>query len=167
MAARSKNPASKRRVNPVGAVAVPLEKDQQAALFEWMAYICVPLEGVPSWLPLSDIAFAVPNGTSIAGTPKQRAMYMASLKKQGFKPGVSDIVIPYPVLANHGLFIELKRDKTSPVSDAQWEWRDLMRRLNYKAEVCVGFDAARSTIQSYLDGIYRTVSQPSSGGMVI
>lgn len=119
------------------------------------------------WVPLSDIAFAVPNGTSIAGTPKQRAMYMASLKKQGFRVGVSDIVIPYPVLPHHGLFIELKRDKTSPVSDEQWAWRDLMRRLGYVAEVCVGFDAARSTITSYLGANLRTVSRPSSEGMLI
>ncbi len=162
------------RSRSVGLVAVPLEKDQQAALFEWMEYVRVPVSRggykgslTQEWLPLTDVAFAVPNGTSIAGTPKQRAMYMASLKKQGFKPGVSDIVVPYPTVAYHGLFIELKREKSSPVSDAQVEWRDLMRRLDYRAEIAVGFDTAKAIIEEYLAGTYRTVSRSSGAGMMV
>lgn len=174
MATRKQNTSAARRVNRVGVVAIPLEKDQQAALFDWMSYVRVPVARggakgslAQEWLPLTDFAFAVPNGTSIAGTPKQRAMYMASLKKQGFKTGVSDIVIPVPTVAYHGLFIEMKRDKSSPVSDDQIDWRDRMRRLDYRAEIAVGFDAAKVIVEDYLRGMYRTVSRPSSGGLVI
>lgn len=174
MAARKQNRPAARRVNRVGVIAIPLEKDQQQALFEWMGYVRVPIsrggaKGVitPEWLPLTDVAFAVPNGTSIAGTPEQRAKYMASLKRQGFKPGVSDIVIPFPTVAYHGLFIELKREKSSPVGDDQIAWRDRMRRLDYRAEIAVGFAEAKAVIEDYLRGMIRTVSRPSSSGVVI
>jgi hypothetical protein len=156
--------------NSVGAVAVPKEAKQQETLFEWMALIRVPVEGptpAGEWLPLSEIAYAVPNGLSIAGTAQQRAKYMAALKRQGFRPGVSDIVIPYPVGGQHGLYLELKRDKTSPVRDDQLAWRDLMRRLGYRAEIAVGFDAAKGIIEDYLGGKQRTVSRPSSGGLMV
>jgi hypothetical protein len=165
-----------RRVNRVGVKAIPKESKQQEMLFEWMSYIRVPvarmdaagnLTATEDWVPLTDIAYAVPNGTSIAGTPKQRAMYMAALKRQGFKVGVSDIVIPFPTVARHGLYLELKRDKTSKVSKDQKNWRLLMRRLDYRAEIAVGFDEAKTIIEDYLRGMYRTVSRPASKGLVV
>lgn len=155
-------------------MAVPLEKDQQEALFEWMSYIRVPLSRggakgliAPEWIPLTDLAYAVPNGTAIAGTVKQRAMYMAALKRQGFKTGVSDIVIPFPTIAYHGLYLELKRKKSSVVTEDQTTWRDLMRRLDYRAEIVVGFEAAKAIIVDYLAGMHRTVSRRGSGQLVI
>jgi hypothetical protein len=163
-----------RRANKVGVVAVPKESKQQEMLFEWMSYVRVPVcKGGPKgslaqeWLPLSDLAFAVPNGTSIAGTDKQRAMYMASLKRQGFKVGVSDIVLPFPTVAYHGLYLELKRDKKAKISEAQKDWRTLMRRLDYRAEIAIGFDEAKAIILDYLAGMHRTVSRPTSQGMVV
>jgi hypothetical protein len=163
-----------RRVNKVGLVAAPKESKQQEMLFEWMSYVRVPVSRggakgtiAPEWLPLSDLAFAVPNGTSIAGTDKQRAMYMAALKRQGFKVGVSDIVIPFPTVAYHGLYLELKRDKKAKISDAQKDWRALMRRLDYRAEIAIGFDEAKAIILDYLSGMHRTVSRPTSQGMMV
>lgn len=175
MATRKQNRPAARRVNPVGQVAVPKESKQQEMLFEWMTLVRVavpPLTAQPdtrpvSWKPLSEIAFAVPNGLSIAGTEKQRAMYMAALKRQGFRPGVSDIVIPYPTLAYHGLFIELKRDAKAKVSDEQKDWRYKMDLLGYRAEICVGWEAARSVIEEYFSGTRITVSPPAPARLVI
>lgn len=167
---------ARRRVNPVGVKSLPKESKQQEALFEWMSFVRVPVfrmddagnhTTLQDWVPLTEIAYAVPNGTSIAGTPKQRAMYMQSLKKQGFKVGVSDIVIPFPTASHHGLYLELKRDKTSVVSTAQKDWRLMMRRLDYRAEIAVGFDAARAIIEDYLRGMCRTVSRPTPKGLVV
>lgn len=166
---------TRKRSNSVGVVAVPKESKQQEMLFEWMALVRVavpPLTAQPdtrpvTWYPLSAIAFAVPNGLSIAGTDAQRARYMAALKRQGFKPGVSDIVIPYPTLKYPGLFIELKRDRNSKVSDDQREWRLRMELLGYRAEICVGWEAARSVINDYFRGTRFTVSQPAGQGLVI
>lgn len=166
---------ARRRVNPVG-VKAPKEAKQQEALFEWMSYVRVPVSRIDDagnltasqeWLPLTDLAFAVPNGTSIAGTPKQRAMYMQALKNQGFKVGVSDIVIPFPTVAHHGLYLELKRDKHAEITKAQKDWRLLMRRLDYRAEIAIGFDEAKAIIQDYLRGMCRTVSRPTSKALVV
>lgn len=168
--------AARRKSKPVGVKPIPKESKQQEALFEWMEFVRVPVFRMDDagnhttkqdWFPLTDLAYAVPNGTSIAGTPKQRAMYMQSLKKQGFKVGVSDIVIPFPTAAYHGLYLELKRDKHSVVSDAQKTWRLLMRRLDYRAEIAVGQDEARAIITDYLRGMCRTVSRSSSKGLVV
>lgn len=156
----------KRKNNPVGVVAVPKESKQQEMLFEAMAMILVPLPK-GGWLKLSEIAFAVPNGTSIAGTSEQRARYMNALKKQGFKVGVSDIVIPYPTEQYPGLFIELKRDKHSVVSSDQEAWRDRMRALGYRAEICVGWYAAYDVIREYIGKNHRNVSRQSSAGPMI
>ena len=168
--------AARRRVNPVGVKPQPKESKQQEALFEWMSFVRVPVfrlddagnhTALQDWVPLTDLAYSVPNGTSIAGTPKQRAMYMQALKKQGFKVGVSDIVIPFPTVAHHGLYLELKRDKHSEVTKAQKDWRLLMRRLDYRAEIAIGQDAARAIIEDYLRGMCRTVSRPTSKGLVV
>lgn len=174
MATRKQNRSAPRRVNPVGVVAVPKESKQQESLFEWMAWVRVPIlrkNLTPEWVPLTDIAFAVPNGASIAGDAGQRARYMAALKRQGFKNGVSDIVIPYPTVAYHGLFIELKRDKGSKISDDQIEFQKLMRRLDYRAEIAIGWDAARAVILDYFGKEIRVtapaVSPASSSGMVV
>ena len=58
------------------------------------------------------------------------------------KVGVSDIVIPFPTVSHHGLYLELKRDKHAVVTKGQENWRTLMRRLDYRAEIAIGFDAA-------------------------
>lgn len=167
---------TRRRANPVGAKTVPKEAQQQESLFEWMGYVRVPVfrlddagnhTTTQDWLPLTALAFAVPNGMSIAGTEKQRGKYMAALKRQGFKPGVSDIVIPFPTVAYHGLYLELKRDKSSKITTEQKDWRLLMRRLDYRAEIAIGFDAAKAIIEDYLRGTHRTVSRPSSKGLVV
>lgn len=154
------------RANKVGVVAVPKEAQQQEALFQAFELMLVPLPD-GTWEKLSELAFAVPNGTAIAGTPKQRAMYMNALKRQGFKPGVSDIVIPYMVAPFPGLMIELKRDSKSVVRDDQVRWRDLMRRAGYRAEIVAGFDNALAVVREYLGASCRTVSRPSSTALVV
>lgn len=158
-------PKQNRRPARVGAVAVPVEAAAQKSLFKLFELMRVRVG--TEWLPLSEIAFSVPNGVAIAGTPKQRGMYMASLKAQGFKPGVSDIIIPVPAGAFHGLYLELKRDKTSAVRDDQVLWRDRMRALGYRAEIVAGYDAAAALVREYLNGMYNTVSQSGSKGMMI
>lgn len=154
-----------RRRASVGAIPAVSEAEAQKTLFKLFDLLRVRVG--TEWLPLSEIAYAVPNGIAIAGTPKQRGMYMASLKAQGFKPGVSDIVIPVPTAAFHGLYLELKKDKTSAVADDQVLWRDRMRALGYRAEIIAGYDAAAALVREYLSGMYSTVPQSPSKGMVI
>lgn len=159
-----------RRSYKVGVVSVPKEAVEQENLFAWFELIRVPVMRknlTEEWIALSSLAFAVPNGQMIAGNDAQRARYMAALKRQGLKPGVSDIVLPYPTVAYHGLFIEMKRIKGSSISQEQKDWRVLMERLDYRAEIVNGFDAARVLVLDYIGERRRTVSRPSSGGLVI
>jgi len=115
------------------------EDAEQAALFEWASYF-----------PVLDYMFAVPNGAHLAGNNIQRAKQMARLKKQGLKPGVSDIFIPLPMPPYHGLFIELKRaDGKGQLSGAQRAFGEYVEAQGYKFVVCEGAQAAIREITGY------------------
>lgn len=143
----------------------PYEAEVQAQVFEYLKVCPIPYPVVaqpilrpegglavnPVALTLYDCAYAVPNGTKLGGTPSQRARYMAALKKQGLKVGVSDVVIACPTQEYHGMYMELKRVKSSPISDEQELWAAIMRQMGYAAEICIGFDAAKA----FIDSVYR------------
>jgi hypothetical protein len=131
----------------VGLTTKPLESDIQATVFEFMKTLPVFTQTT-----LFDYAYAVPNGTMLAGTPEQRARYMNALKKQGFKTGVSDIVIAIPLHGFHGAYIELKRDKRSPIKDEQIVWRERMKNVGYYATIAVGLDEALEAVRKYWSG---------------
>lgn len=131
----------------VGVITKPLESDIQVAVFDFLkTFPCYT--GTTLW----DYSYAVPNGTMFAGTPEQRAKYMNALKKQGFKKGVSDIVIAFPLHQYHGAYIELKRDKRSPIADEQITWRERMKSAGYFAEIAIGQDEAFDAIRRYWSG---------------
>lgn len=123
----------------------PPEKDVQIAGFEYMRTLIVP----DLRRPLSDFAFAVPNGTMFAGTAKQRAQYMQSLKRQGFKPGVSDIFIALPRETYHGAFIEVKRGPKETPSDAQADWLRIATQMQYFAQIAFGLDELLAILKFY------------------
>lgn len=139
---------SYKRVRRLGAVSKPKESDHQATYFEWLKTVFVFLgkERRPLW----DFAYAIPNGTMFAGDAKQRSMYMNSLKKQGFKVGVSDVNIDLPLGPYHGARFELKRDAKSPVSKEQTAWRDLMHAAGYYARIVRGYDDIVAETRNYL-----------------
>ena len=139
---------SYKRVRRVGAVSKPKESDHQAAYFAWLETVFVFLGN--KRCPLWDFAYAIPNGVMLAGDAKQRARYMGSLRRQGFKPGVSDVNIDYPVSPYHGARFELKRDAKSPVSQAQLEWCSLMARAGYYSKIVRGYDEAVAETRNYL-----------------
>jgi hypothetical protein len=129
-----------------GVIAL-YESDIQATSFEFMQTLRLP-NGKTIW----DYAFATVNGAQLAGNGEQRARAMAALKKQGLKTGVSDIVIAYPLGGFHGAFIEVKRDKSSKVSQDQKDWVTLMKDAGYSAKVTAGLDATRAAILDYWRG---------------
>lgn len=121
-------------------------------------------------LTLQMYSYMVPNGTQLGGSHRGRARYMASLKAQGFKNGVSDIVIAYPVRKDlvdssiefyHGAYIELKRDREaykgpaairSAVRDEQLAWLKLMRSAGYWVGVAYGLEEFKQAVESFLAG---------------
>ena len=70
-------------------------------------------------------------------------------KLMGVTSGVSDLVIPYPCGAHHGLYIELKYDK-GRVSAEQEEFLSEMMTRGYYGCVCYSKEAAQEVIQEYL-----------------
>ena len=109
--------------------------------------------------PLQDYSYMVPNGTQLGGGRSRRAQYMASLKAQGLRPGVSDLVVAYPVKGYHGAYIEMKRVPAaykgpaalrSAVKQDQIDWLTLMRSVGYWAAIAYGADQFKSLMDSYL-----------------
>lgn len=108
------------------------ESQEQAAYFEWAAYI-----------PDLRWAHAIPNGG------KRDKKEAANLKRQGVKPGVSDIFLPLPRGKYHGLYIELKTKDGRP-STEQKEFISYVRKNGYAACVCYGTEEAITATKQYL-----------------
>lgn len=108
------------------------ERDEQAALFEWIDWNA-------NAIPELKLAFAVPNGQYRRG----QAM------EPGLKAGVPDICIPVPRGRYHGVFIELKVGNNT-ATKLQAEWLFALSAQGYFTKVCYGFDDARATIEGYL-----------------
>ncbi|MBT8449564.1 MAG: VRR-NUC domain-containing protein [Gammaproteobacteria bacterium] len=110
------------------------EDDEQAALFDWAAYI-----PALRWL------HAIPNGGNRNPIEAKR------LKRQGVRAGVSDVFLPVPVPPYHGMYIEMKK-ATGPVrvTPQQKAFIRDMELQGYKCAVCRGFDEARKTISDYM-----------------
>lgn len=114
------------------------EANEQEALFRWA-------EWAGHTYPELRLLFHVPNG----GT-RNRAE-AAHLKRQGVKPGVPDLCLPVARGGFHGLYIELKAER-GRASAAQREWLADLRSQGYRAEICVGWEAAAELLKEYLKG---------------
>lgn len=142
--AQSRTRTGRKALHQLGLVAgPPLESDEQARVFEYLKTLKHGTSTV--W----DYAFAIPNGSVLAGDAGQRARQMASMKRQGLKPSVSDIFVAIPVGGEHGLFIEMKRVKGSRVDPEQLKWAERVSAEGYRAVIAKGFDEARLAIDDY------------------
>jgi hypothetical protein len=117
---------------------VPLEHDEQVALFAWAA----EMEAAHPELAM---LHATPNG---GYRPMATA---AKLKAEGVKAGYPDISLDVARGRWHGLRIELKRaDKRNHASEAQQAWIARLRHFGYMATVCYGCAEAQQIIMAYL-----------------
>ncbi len=73
----------------------------------------------------------------------------AKLKAEGVKAGVPDLCLPVPRGKYHGLYIEMKAIGGSPTQE-QKAWIAALTEQGYAAQVCVGFEEAKETIEQYL-----------------
>lgn len=87
--------------------------------------------------------------TATANGGKRDKRTAASLKAQGLKPGVPDILIftPPPSGIGCGMALELKRDagqgkQRGRLSPHQRIWLEELRALGWRAEVAYGYDHA-------------------------
>ena len=112
------------------------ESQEQICLFQWAMYH----EQKFSELRL---LYHVPNG---GRRDKKEAV---SLKRQGVKAGVPDLVLPTARGGFFGLYIELKVGKNKPTVK-QLEWIAQLKEQNYCVKVCYGWREAADTIENYL-----------------
>ena len=115
----------------------PLEAEEQRALFSWAALQA-------GRYPELRFMYHVPNGG------KRNAKEAAHLKAEGVKAGVPDIVLPAARGCFHGLYIELKRQKSGSLSQDQKDYLDFLQKQGYCAVMCRGWKQAASTILMYL-----------------
>lgn len=129
-----------------------IEDSEQQALFEWAAMKRIKIDD--NHVFLIDYLFAIPNGG------KRNAREAGRMRKQGVKPGVSDIFLPMPMSDKHGLWIELKKprwcfkfnsERERAVTKHQRDWIERMRQVNYRAEICYGWLEAKDEIENYLN----------------
>ena len=113
------------------------ELEEQAALIEWADKTVI--DGVR----VGDYLLHIPN------EGKRGPKAARDAKRLGMKKGVHDLFLALPCSGYSGLWIEMKAIDGRATS-AQLEWQELMRSAGYRAEICYGFDTARSEIESYL-----------------
>jgi hypothetical protein len=112
------------------------EHAEQAALFRWAEF-------ARARLPELALLYAVPNGGH------RHKATAARLKAEGVKRGVPDVCLPVARSGAHGLYIELKTERGKATPE-QLGWIRALRRQGYAAEVCRGWESARSMIEHYL-----------------
>ena len=114
------------------------EAQEQAALIQWARL-------QSGRYPPLRFLHHIPNGGS------RHPAEAANLKRQGVKPGVPDLCLPFPVGGKHGLYIEMKWGKNRPTS-AQREWLEGLAALGYATAVCYSAEEAIDVIKRYLRG---------------
>lgn len=115
----------------------PLEAEEQKMLFKWA-------EIMEMQYPELRFMYHVPNGG------RRRTKEAANLKAEGVKAGVPDVVIPAARGCFHGLYIEMKRQKSGSLSQDQKDYLDFLQKQGYCAVMCRGWKQAASTILMYL-----------------
>uniref|UniRef100_I2Q042 VRR-NUC domain-containing protein n=1 Tax=Desulfovibrio sp. U5L TaxID=596152 RepID=I2Q042_9BACT len=110
---------------------------------EEQALVVARAEALAPSVPELRMLFAIPNGghrhKAVAG----------KLKDEGVRRGVPDLCLAVPCESHHGLWIEMKA-AGGRASDEQETWIGALRAQGYRAEVCVGADAAWGVICEYL-----------------
>lgn len=69
----------------------------------------------------------------------------------GRRAGFPDLMLLAPSNGYHGLVIELKRKTGGVTSAEQKDWIAWLNEQGYCATVCKGFEAAKITIEMYLE----------------
>lgn len=142
---RRNGASSPRPARLATAARVPLEHDEQAALFTWA-------EKAKAQLPELAELFAVPNSGGYKGGFKSNIGIAQRAKREGVKAGVEDVMLLVARGGYHGLLIEMKRVNATPsdVKPEQREWHKIHIKRGFMVEVCKGAEEAKAVLISYL-----------------
>lgn len=118
------------------------ELHEQIALFGWANFNPI----------LRVHLFHVPNGGY------RNAREGAKFKRMGVRAGIPDIFLAYPIAPYAGLWIELKRRKTTKPSKpkptaAQSAYLDAFQQVGYATCVAYGWEEAKAEIKKYMGEI--------------
>lgn len=124
----------------------PTEHGEQAAVMEW-ARMQVNI------YPALALLHAIPNGAKLPYFKDKRGVRKApqayKLLKEGLLPGVSDLFLPVPMSKFHGIYIEMKRDRTAKPTEKQIWWLICVAKQGYCARVCHGQEEAIALLGWY------------------
>jgi hypothetical protein len=93
--------------------------------------------------------YAIPNGTKLYGTLRERAIQAAKLKAEGMKPGVPDLCLPVSRGPYGALYIEHKSEHGT-VKSQQNEWHTALTVYGNRVTVSRSFEESRQAIVEYL-----------------
>lgn len=136
-------PTRRLRMPRATRSTVPTEHQEAVALMDLV-------RAHESRYPALKRLFHVPNGGL------RNKVTSAKLKAEGVRPGVPDYIFPVRVGwmeygdKYHGLAIELKRKKSSKMSDEQADWINWFDDNGWRAVVCKGHAHAWAVICEYL-----------------
>lgn len=120
------------------------EHDQQVTVVKWFKL---------QYPTHSGCIIGIPNG-SIVSRGGKGSMFgkISKMKREGLKPGTSDLFIAVPRNGKAGLWVEMKDVKKTlcSVSDEQMAHIDLMNEMGYEAIWCAGADVAIAAIKVYM-----------------
>lgn len=112
------------------------EAEEQESLMKWAAILSKKYPALFRMLH-------IPNGGS------RHPAEALHLKRMGVKPGVPDLLLPFPVEPYHGLWIEMKSLTGKPTA-LQKDWVEWLRSVGYAAYICNGAEQAIERIEEYL-----------------
>lgn len=124
------------------------EGDNQEMLFQW-----VRLQ--QGRYPELGLLYHVPNGG------KRDKLTAVTLKRQGVRAGIPDLVLPVARAGFHSLYIELKVGKNKTSKDQDRILESLEQQGNYTA-ICYGWEPARDVILHYLNGEAAKLGAPGA-----
>jgi hypothetical protein len=122
----------------------PSEDSEAQCLVQWAR-----VTRYQTWR-LADLLLLVPNGAYLGNDLQQRHITMARMKRQGFRNGVFDYILPVPRAPYPGLWIELKRRSLGIVSEEQRQFKADMEALGWKCVIARGWEEGREAIMEYL-----------------
>jgi len=119
-------------------------------VIQWAALIKLDSEST-----IGDHLLAIPNAGKRSAKAGNRE------KRMGLKSGASDLFLAIPMGYQHGLWIEMKKqrqhfkslsEQIRAVQPSQSEWIERMKRRSYAAVVAYGANEAIQIIEHYLHG---------------
>lgn len=119
----------------------PTEHDLQVSCVTWFRN---------RYRRLADHLFAIPNGASLNGDARQRAIQWRKLEAEGAMPGVADLFLAVPSGNLCGLYIEMKTEKGKQ-SQPQKQFEMNMLRVGYGYVLARNRDEFQTVVTRYLE----------------